>query len=77
VGWQTLGALLMARAYEVLIYDGPVPPLGVMLGQSPAEAAFLDLQSNPRRSKEWAQHCADARAAWHKRSGVKPRRSEP
>lgn len=63
----------MSRSYEVLVYDGPLPPLGVLLGQSPAEAAFIALQSRP---KEWAQHCADARKAWHKRTGVKPRKVE-
>lgn len=66
----------MSRSYEVVVYDGELPPLGVLLGQSPAEADFLDLQSNPRRSKEWAQHCAEARAAWHKRRGVKARRGD-
>jgi hypothetical protein len=65
-----------ARSYELLIHDGPLPPLGVMLGQSPAEADFIDLQSNPKRRGEWARHCADARAAWHKRAGVKPRQVE-
>lgn len=63
-----------ARSYEVLVYDGPVPPLGVMFEQSPAEADFIDLQSNPRRSKEWREHCAGALKAWHKRTGVKPRK---
>lgn len=66
---------MTARSYEVVVFAGPVPPLGVMLDQSPAEADFLDLQSNPRRSKEWSQHCAEARAAWHRRTGVKPRRA--
>jgi hypothetical protein len=67
---------MRSRTFDVLVYEGPLPPLGVMLEQSPAERDFLDLQSNPRRWKEWAQHCADARAAWHARTGVKPRKVE-
>jgi hypothetical protein len=65
-----------ARAFDVIVYPGSPPPLALLFEQSPAEADFLDLQSNPRRSKEWAQHCADARSAWHKRTGVKPRKVE-
>jgi hypothetical protein len=52
---------------ELILYAGPLPPLGVMLGQSPAEAEFLELQRKPR---EWREHCAQALERWHERTGV-------
>jgi len=65
-----------ARAFEVVFFAGPVPALSLMLGQSPAETDFLDLQRNPQRRQEWREHCAGALKTWHKRTGVKPRQVE-
>jgi len=65
-----------ARAFEVVVYASPLPALSLMLGQSPAEADFLDLQRNPQRRQEWREHCAGALKAWHERTGVPVRSAE-
>jgi hypothetical protein len=60
------------EGYEVVIHEGPLP--AVEWEWSAAEKDFLDLQSNPRRRREWAQHCHDARTEGMRRLGLKPRR---
>lgn len=60
----------MAR-YEVVIYDGPLPPRESQSSEpSKAEAEFLALQERPADFARWA---TSARDAWHKRTRT-PRR---
>lgn len=61
---------------EVVLHDGPLPPLGDG-PLSKAELSFREaLEDASKRGSKYSRWAACARADWHKRTGVAMREGE-